>query len=88
MRRGALLLTARYFQLACCLSIVLLFGACCGNPAAIRQTAVQAGKTPTGGCNIEVDWAILYRSLAQLKRAPILDLAVQGTFTNVLNTQG
>jgi len=62
--------------------------ASCGQNAAAGQTAAQVGGTPSQGCDIEVSWAMHYGSLKGLKRAAGLDLAVQGTFTTILNTQG
>ncbi|MBA2288474.1 MAG: hypothetical protein H0W02_23605 [Ktedonobacteraceae bacterium] len=78
----------RYCLLICFLSTAFLLLAGCGQNATARQTSTRVGRAPSQSCDIEVDWAMHYGSLKGLKRAEGLDLAVQGTFTTMLNTQG
>src|SRR5258708_4515529 len=79
----------RYSLLFCLLSVVLVLLASCGqNTTAAGQTSAKAGGTSAQSCDIEVSWAMGYGSLKELKRATALDLAVQGTFTTIQNTQG
>lgn len=78
----------RYPRLVCFLSSVLLLLASCGQNATAGQTSAQVGRISAQSCDIEVSWAVGYGSLKELKRAEGLDLAVQGTFIKILNTQG
>lgn len=78
----------RYFRLVCCLAGALVVLAGCGQNAAGGAVSAGLGNGSAPKCDMQVSWAMGYSSLHELKTATDLDLAVEGTFTKILSTQG
>ncbi len=78
----------RFFSPFYLLPILILLLAGCGQNADASQPLTSTGGVGATNCDIQVSWALGYRSLKELKQARELDLAVQGTFTALQSTQG
>ncbi len=82
MSRFSLGACHKHVLFGCILAGLLVLLAGCG----VNAGAFQTGGVPAQRCSIEVSWAKGYHSLAELKHAPELDLAVQGKITAVTAT--